>query len=124
MPGFRSIILLLVIVLSGAHVAGTQVYAWASMTVDRAQSMPVLAALQSVVTGTSPCRICRAVDQLQVAQTPSAPQVNPGHLDFAPAAQVVWILPQPAVISQLRPTVVPCLRAWSAEVPTPPPRGC
>jgi hypothetical protein len=123
-PGIRSIILLLVIVLSGAHVAGTQVYAWASMTVERAQTMPVLEALQSVVTGSSPCRICRAVDQLQMAQTPSAPQVNAGHLDLAPAAQVVWILPQPAVISRLFPTLASCLRAWTAEVPTPPPRGC
>ena len=124
MPGIRSVILLLVIVLSGAHVAGTQVYAWATMTVERAQTMTLLQAVQSIVTGTSPCRICRAVDQLQLAETPSAPQATVGHLDLAPAKQVVWILPQPAVIAQLRPSVVTSLSAWSAEVPTPPPRGC
>ena len=111
------------IVLSGAHVAGTQVYAWATMTVERAQTMTVLQAVQSIITGASPCRICRAVDQLQVDKTPSAPQVHLGHLDLAPAKQVAWILPQPAVIAHLRPSVVTSLNAWSAEVPPPPPRG-
>jgi hypothetical protein len=105
-PGIRPVILLLVILLSGAHSAGTQVVAWTSMTVERAQSMPMLVALQTVFAGVAPCRICRAAEQLQGADVPAAPQPTSWHLDLAPAEQVGWILPQPAIIARLSPCLL------------------
>jgi hypothetical protein len=114
----------LVILLSGAHVAGTQAVAWTSMTMERAHSMSDFAALQAVIMGGAPCRICRAVDQLQAAQSPAAPQPMVGHVDLAPPLRVVWVLPQPVLVTRLNPAELGTFPAWIGEVPTPPPRGC
>lgn len=127
MRPLRACALMLVLLLVGGHTAALQLAGWAGMLAERTQSMALGTAVRTTFDGSSPCRICYAVRDLQ--QTTAVHAAGPVRKaalpqpDFAPLVSVV--LPEPSlpltVLMNPAAWVVP--GAWRADVPTPPPRG-
>ena len=62
---------IMILMMSGGHVALLQVTAWSSMLLQRAPDMGWQLAVNSTFDGSAPCSLCHAVDDLQTEQATS-----------------------------------------------------
>lgn len=124
----KSLVILAAITVMELPTATLQIVAWSQMLSERIPEQGIEAAVDSTFNGKSPCELCLAAQEVQIAQQESEPEQSvpaSQHIDklgryqlskvnapIAPAGQRIRMHPSFSI-----PPIAP-----AHQVPTPPPR--
>lgn len=115
------LVLLALVVTTGAHWAMLQLTAWSGMLVEFAQQGSLRDAVTKTFDGQHPCRLCKAIREGRAAERDRTPPSTSTKLDLLPlppAASVATDV-QGEPLSIRRTQVIPETRQDSPPVPPP-----
>jgi len=114
------LVVLALVVSTGAHWLALQSVAWATMAVRFSQTDTVAVALEKTFNGQNPCDLCKAVAEGQKNERKEAVLKLDVKLELLLQASPIVVLRPPAAVQT--PTPVPTFFARTEAPPTPPPR--
>ena len=116
----RLLLVVALLFVSGAHWGGLRSFAWLSMSVDHAQSMPITKAITKALDGSELCQICHFIQNLEEESVPEDPQTMNPRIDLRLQTEAILIfapaVPQHDLLEMLSP---PCI----TQRPDSPPPG-
>lgn len=120
-PG-KLLVVLALVVTTGAHWAALQTVAWTTMLAHNLRTQSFSEAVSETFDGDHPCCLCKAIAAAKKAQKKSEAVAPVLKMEYTPLAGKIGLLP-PAQFAWLS---EPNFFAGSSflKPPVPPPRGC
>ena len=120
--GGKLLVVLTLVLATGAHWAALQTVAWATMLAGNLCTESVSQAVDHTFDGRHPCPLCKAIAAGKKSEKKSEAVSLALKLEFPPVAARVILFP-PARFEML-PSQDSFADSVSLQPPTPPPRGC